>query len=62
MSQADAFDGIFDDPERGVREKVRNGKVIACVRRNSLDSAAVAQWEMTGPFGMYPARPNLNLE
>lgn len=62
--QTDAFDGIFDDQDRGVREKVRNGTVVAFVRRNCVDSPAAQQFGMGGPFGSYPARqaPNLNTE
>ena len=60
--QTDAFDGVFDDPIRRVREKLRDGEVIAMVRANALGSAIARKLGMDGEFGSFPARPDLRMQ
>ena len=55
--QIDAFDGVFDDPIRKVREKIRAGEVVAHVRSNALSAQLLKAFGMDGEFGTYPARP-----
>lgn len=55
--QTDAFDGVFDDPIRKVREKFRDGERVAFVRSNALSAPLLKHLGMDGEFGKYPARP-----
>lgn len=61
MTQTDFIDGIFDDPDRRVRERWQDGRVLYAVAANAITSKGAAQRGMNlKDFGGYPARPTDN--